>query len=309
MTNIRATSTKTNRYFLGALVALAALMLAAGLLAPRAYADPGTFTVNRTADTPDANLSNAVCDVNLAASGNQCTLRAAIQEANDNDNPTETDLIKFSIPDSLDTGVKTITPTSDLPSVDEPVIIDGYSQPGTSVNTFAKGTNAKLLIEINGTKVGFHGLDIHASNTVVKGLVINRFGEDIALDFFPTEGDLLMNVRIEGNFIGTNAAGTSALANRSGVSLFAVTNSTVGGTSRASRNLISGNEFDGAFIEGGVPFGQGNAENNTVLGNLIGTKKDGVQPLGNGVDGVGLPTAPLATTSSRTPSSRTPSKA
>src|SRR5215211_2025230 len=267
---------------LALLVALAMV----GLLAPRAYAAPSTFTVNLTADTPDANLSNAVCDVNPTVSGNQCTLRAAIQQANANNNPTETDLINFNIPDSIDPGVKTISPGSSLPSIEEPVIIDGYSQPGSSVNTLAKATNAKLLIELNGKDTITRGLNVFASNSVVRGLVIRRF-TDIGINNAPN-GDLLTNVRIEGNFIGTNASGTSALGNGAGVNFFAVANSTIGGTSRASRNLISGNKFEGVFIEGGGNFGQGSADNNLIQGNLIGTQKDGVTALGNGNAGVAL---------------------
>jgi CSLREA domain-containing protein len=268
-------------------IALLAALVMVGLLAPQARA-VSTFSVNLTADTEDANLSDAVCDVNPAASGNQCTLRAAIQEANDNINPTEQDLINFNIPDSVDPGVKTITPDSSLPDLLEPVIIDGYSQPLTSANTLAKRTNAKLLIELNGNNSISRALDIQTSNSVVKGLVINRFTlHGIAI--FP-DADLLTNVRIEGNFIGTNPAGTSALSNGgTGVYLFATANSTVGGTSRASRNLISGNQQAGVFIDdGGSCCGLGSSDNNLVQGNLIGTKKDGIQPLGNGLEGVSI---------------------
>ena len=38
--------------------------------------------VNTLADAPDANLGDSVCDSDGATSGSQCTLRAAIQEAN-----------------------------------------------------------------------------------------------------------------------------------------------------------------------------------------------------------------------------------
>jgi hypothetical protein len=224
--------------------------------------------------------------VNPTAQGNQCTLRAAIQEANDNLNPTETDLINFNIPDSVDPGVKTISPGSNLPSIEEPVIIDGYSQPGSSVNTLAKGTNAKLLIQLNGNNSTDRGLNIFTSDTVVKGLVINRF-TNIGIEIAPF-GDLLTNVRVEGNFLGTNAAGTSDLSNLVGVDLFATANSTVGGTSRASRNLISGNTLTGIFIAGGNCCGQGSSDHNLVQGNLIGTQKDGITALGNGTDGVAL---------------------
>jgi hypothetical protein len=166
------------------------------------------------------------------------------------------------------------------------VIIDGYSQPGSSVNTLQQGTNAKLRIQLNGTNGtdGDDGLTINASNTVVKGLVINRFGEQgirIRTEF-SNGADHVTNVRIEGNFIGTNRAGTSALGNdRAGVLLFTgTTNSTVGGTSLASRNLISGNQIIGVDIE--------NAGNNKVQGNLIGTQKDGISALGNDLDGVAV---------------------
>jgi hypothetical protein len=59
-----------------ALVALSALATAAPVTAAP------TFLVDRTGDASDRNLANAVCDVSTA-SGNQCTLRAAIEEAND----------------------------------------------------------------------------------------------------------------------------------------------------------------------------------------------------------------------------------
>jgi hypothetical protein len=54
------------------------------------------------------------------------------------------------------------------------VIIDGYSQPGASENTLAAGTNAVLKIELNGEGRPFPGLWFLTSNSVVRGLVINR---------------------------------------------------------------------------------------------------------------------------------------
>src|SRR3989304_4654243 len=41
-----------------------------------------SLEVNVTGDEPDAALTDGVCDVDLSTDGNQCTLRAAIQEAN-----------------------------------------------------------------------------------------------------------------------------------------------------------------------------------------------------------------------------------
>jgi CSLREA domain-containing protein len=255
------------------LAVIGVLVLMVGLVAQRAHAAPSSFTVNSTAD-PGTGGCNAT----------QCTLREAILAANSNNNPTETDRINFNISGTALN--KTIAPTSALPQIVEPVIIDGYSQPNSAPNTLTQGTNALLRIQIDGTNVvgSGNGLHVNASNTVVKGLVINRFsgGSGIFIDR-PFQGDLVTNVRIEGNFIGTNRAGTSALGNSGGVILVATTNSTVGGTSLASRNLISGNQRSGVSIAGS---GGNIAEDNKLQGNLIGTQKDGISALGNAFDGV-----------------------
>jgi hypothetical protein len=263
---------------------IGAILMAVLLLALPAQAVPSTFSVNRTGDQADADTADNTCDWVLSTPGNQCTLRAAIQQANANANPTDQDRINFNIGGTALS--KTITPTVDLPPIEEPVIIDGYSQPGSSVNTLAQGTNAILRIQLNGTNVNDEGLRIAASNTVVKGLVINRFGEDGILTEPPNFTDHVTNVRIEGNFIGTNRSGTSALGNAGNgvVLLDGATNTTVGGTSLASRDLISGNAFSGVVIESNVE----SADRNTVRGNLIGTQKDGISALGNGSDGVAI---------------------
>lgn len=51
-----------------------------------------TFTVNQTADLVDADGSDNRCDTNLALAGDQCSLRAAIQQAN---HTRDTDTIDF----------------------------------------------------------------------------------------------------------------------------------------------------------------------------------------------------------------------
>ncbi len=87
------------------------------------------FKVNSTTDFPDRNVGDGVCDADFAV-GNLCTLRVAIQEANAT---TELDAIHFNIPEAFrnpGSGVATIAPSSELPIITKPVIIDGYSQPG-----------------------------------------------------------------------------------------------------------------------------------------------------------------------------------
>src|SRR5207244_6208780 len=191
--------------------------------------------------------------------------------------------INFNIPGG---GVHTISPLTVLPTITQTVTIDGYSQPGSSPNTNppAMGINAAILIELSGVNSGsnFSGLIISASSCTVQGLVINRFVHD-EIDIF-SDGNV-----IAGNFIGTNPAGTVALPNGSG-GLGAViftspsSNNTVGGTTPAVRNLISGNVGYGVDIPGGT--------GNTVQGNLIGTDVTGAMALGN--TGVGVSTGGLS---------------
>jgi uncharacterized repeat protein (TIGR01451 family) len=185
-----------------------------------------------------------------------------------------TDTIDFAIPGS---GVQTIRLGQNLPVITDPVIIDGYSQPGSSPNTLATGDDAVLLIELDGTVVEspgapIYGLTITAADTIVRGLIINRFrGHGIVIAGLG--GDL-----IEGNFIGTDASGSVDLAN-SGDAVRIIGqngNNTIGGTAAAARNILSGNGSWGIEI---------NSSGNLVQGNLIGVNVDG-DPLGNGRDGV-----------------------
>ena len=87
--------------------------------------------------------------------------------------------------------------------------------------------------------------------------------------------------RVQGNFIGTDAAGTSAVPNLVGVELDdAAGPNLIGGATAAARNVISGNAGPGVFLDGAGTTG------NTVQGNFIGVAADGTTPLGNAAQGV-----------------------
>jgi hypothetical protein len=82
---------------------------------------------------------------------------------------------------------------------------------------------------------------------------------------------------VEGNLIGTNAAGRSALPNGANgvlVSGAAVYN-TIGGASSAAGNVISGNKGDG------VLFSDAGTSNNLLQYNKIGTDATGESPVSN----------------------------
>jgi hypothetical protein len=101
------------------------------------------------------------------------TLREAITAANTNADPSGdttpgdpgVNTIAFNI---SGTGVHTIHPTSALPTITDPMIIDGYSQPGSSANTLADGDDTVLLIELSRGDLPINGLTITAGGSTVR---------------------------------------------------------------------------------------------------------------------------------------------
>jgi CSLREA domain-containing protein/uncharacterized repeat protein (TIGR01451 family) len=231
-----------------------------------------TFVVNSTADTNDG-----ACTTGTGG----CTLREAINAAN---TVLGLDMISFSIPGS---GVRIITLSSALPTITDLVTIDGTLQPGFS---------GSPLIELNGTAVTTSGgLFITAGQTTVRGLIINRFAGltgGIGIRLLTNGGN-----RIEGNQIGTNAAGTAALSNQIGISI-STPNNTIGGTVPSARNIISGNRSNGIVISGS------SATGNRVQGNFIGTDVAGAGAVANALNGVEITDAPGNTIGGTTPEAR-----
>ncbi len=232
---------------------------------------PYTFAVNSTGDGGDANLADGVCQTSTRG---QCTLRAAIEQANAR---AGRDTIVFNVKGN---GVHTIKPAfGPLPAITQPIVIDGYTQPGATPNTNPAGgpSNAVLRIELNGASAGSfaNGLAVTAGYATIRGLAINGFAEGSAIHLENAGGSF-----IEGNFIGTDAAGTRDLGNRVGIAVFSGSNNnTIGGAAAAARNVISGNRDDGLQLGG---------TSNTVLGNLIGADATGARALANGGRGLTL---------------------
>ncbi len=92
-----------------------------------------------------------------------------------------------------------------------------------------------------------------------------------------TQGNL-----VQGNYIGTNAAGMAALPNvLDGINVYGyASNNTIGGVVTGTSNLISGNGIRGVIIA------YNGASSNLVQGNLIGVASDGVTPLPNNSSGI-----------------------
>lgn len=208
------------------------------------------------------------------------SLRAGMVFANENAGATPT-TIDFNIPGD---GVHTIEPHSPLPAVGN-VLIDGYSQPGAQPNTLATGDNAVLKIELDGfAAADGPGLEL-MDGAEVRGLIINRFAGHPAILADPQTPfgvQFQALVTVDGNFIGTNAAGNADFAQNNGTGVEARGDCLIGGAAAEDMNLISGNTGDGVVFSGGG----GNSPGNVVEGNHIGTDATGTTALPNGQSGV-----------------------
>ena len=239
-------------------VALAFLILA--ITASTGYTE--VYWVTATADTGNGSL------------------RWALQEAGAD---AALDSIYFNIPTS-DPGYNpgppsrwVIRPDSTFAINFNPVVIDGYTQPGAVENTNAApgALNGALKIVLNGVNAGgsADGLSLAGANSVVRGLVVNNWGESGLK--ISNAGPCL----IEGNYIGTHVSGTYDLSNKHGIEIIWGQH-TIGGSTPAARNLISGNNRYGIKCEGAPPSNP--VEQTVIQGNLIGTHRNGTSAIPNG---------------------------
>jgi hypothetical protein len=217
------------------------------------------------APTQPELVTYTVSNTNNSGAG---SLREAIELANANSGK---DRIVFDI--QAGSGVRTIVPVSPLPAITSPVELDATTQPGYA------GTP---VIELNGSSASLvqAGLVVSGSgrDSTIKGLAINRFN-GAGIKIVETG-----NVTLEGNFIGTNPAGTVAQGNAGpGIYMEWAGSNIIGGTTASARNLISGNGGNGITIQG-----VGVSESNQILGNYIGTNISGTAALGNGGHGVSI---------------------
>ena len=211
---------------------------------------PATFTVTNTGDSGPGSL------------------RAAIEAANAS---PSADTILFRIPASdpgFGGGVFTIRPATALPAVQSPTFLDAVSQLALTGNTNPDGPE----IVLDGSSAGrADGLELSGTDSVARGFVIQGFsGAGVRIN-----GN---RNRVEGCYLGTNAAGTVGVFNGFGVYVFLGGTNIIGGTQASSRNVITGNAEDGIHLDG--------AFGTVVLGNLIGTNALGTAAIQNNRSGI-----------------------
>lgn len=234
-----------------------------------------TFTVNSTSDLASQNCT-----------GGACSLRGALIAAN---LTAAEDIIAFNI-SQADPGFQASTQhwrinvgSTELPSVEQAVVIDGYTQPGAIANTLTPaqgGLNSVLKIEIQGnvnsSLVAFNLLGYTAAMpSSFRGLVINGFQiSQILL----TGG---VAHRVEGCYIGTDVLGQTALPGNIGINIGpGRTNYQIGGLLPAQRNLIASQQSTAINGFNQTGFAQEYVDL-VIQGNLIGLNRQGSAALLN----------------------------
>ena len=206
--------------------------------------------------------------VSTTADSGAGSLRQAIIDANATANSGGADVIKFDIAGA---GPHIISLSSVLPDITETVIINGSSEPD-----FA--SNPVLVIDGNGLNGDGLVLTSGASGSTISGLVIRDFTSNAIQINSGSDGNT-----ITGNYLGQfNADGSDAgVGENIGAAVIYIqgANNTIGGTTAADRNIISGGA-NGVFIDGATATG------NQVAGNYIGTNISGNSAIGNTFSGV-----------------------
>ncbi|MEM8887349.1 MAG: hypothetical protein AAGD28_05140 [Bacteroidota bacterium] len=181
------------------------------------------------------------------------SLREAIGLANTN---IGWDTIHFNIAGA---GLKTISLLSSLPIVQDTLFVDGSSDPGYA---------GFPLIHINANTAS-HCLFFSANADYSNVHALNLTGADFAA--VQSFADYL---KVTACFVGVNNTGTLAQPNDFiGIGIYSSSHVTIGGTTAAEANLISGN--------GGVSVFFSQSDSSTVLGNKLGTDITGSLSIGN----------------------------
>lgn len=239
-----------------------------------------TFVVNVTTDglaAHDANPGDGIC----LTSGGDCTMRAAIEEANANSGP---DVILFDA-SFVFTGVSLSASVGALPTITEQVFINASGI--TAYNSGATDLdNAPPMFGISGTQVlGSTADGLHFSGAAASGSEVTA----LAIINFPDNGVSISNgannIVLRRNYIGVTGADIPAGNGGYGVYAFQTSGHQIGrrydGTFFTSLgNVISNSGDDGVLLF--------QSDNNRLYGNRIGLSPDGSDNHGNGGFGISI---------------------
>ena len=144
---------------------------------------------------------------------------------------------------------------------------------GTDKNGATALGNGQAGVYLN--NVG--GNTVGGTTTAARNVISGNTGDGVVIS-----GALATMNLVEGNYIGIDQSGLKPLGNGlDGVRLDGASNDSIGGTAAGAGNVISGNPGNGIQVLAG-------ATATVIVGNLIGTDKNGATALGNGQAGVYL---------------------
>ena len=208
------------------------------------------FTVNLTTDQHDASLADSVCDIDLATAGEQCSLRAAVEQAN---NLLTRDRILFNLPSN---SVITLTELNG-----GQIQINGDALPNNELQIIGPGANNLTIDGGSGTNRIFSINNHDTNTTAISGVTLTGGnGNNSSGGAIDSEAGVIMLDRVY--IYGNNAVIGGGVYT---VGLLVIRNSTI------SENIATGN------CGGICSFGTGTAiVNSTVSGNSSGNFGGGI---------------------------------
>src|SRR5215208_5920133 len=228
------------------------LLALVGALILAAPAAAGTsFVVNDAGDVDDVSLGDGQCDTDIGTVGDQCTLRAAFSEANN-----QAGNGPFAVTFSLPAGTTIQTTGGIGANAGKQIDIDGCGPaPGNDPCVGLRSSTSSTILGFQTTS-SVTGLAISSAANASEGvfstggtLTVQRSWLGIGID--GSAGALGVGVRVQGN------------------------NGVIGGTAPAERNVFA-NDTTGLLVESG--------DNTVIRGNYFGVNSSGTT---TGVSGNG----------------------
>ncbi|MGM1057410.1 MAG: NosD domain-containing protein [Bacteroidota bacterium] len=215
-----------------------------------------TFTVNSTEDKEDIDLADNKC----ADSNGNCTLRAAIENAN-----------KFPDKDKINFKINGPNPHTILLKKNLPVIKETVELNAIELNCYSPD-NPQIILNGSGIISDFSRIAVDAPNGL--WLTAESSGSTIkgfAIVGFSKAGLMVYSDRniIQSNLIGLTPNGRAGSRTSFGI-LIKGTDNLIGGSDIGDKNVISAAKV-GVFLYSG----------NIIMGNYIGTTADGCSPRPN----------------------------
>ncbi len=227
----------------------------------------GVLIVDTTSDVADGDTSSISALLTDKGADGFISLREAMMATNNTANldGSTPDEIHFNI---AGVGPHTISVLSGLPDITDAVIIDGTTEPDF-VSSPVMTIDGTL---VGGVPAGF-SLMSGSDGSTIRGFAITQFPSNgILIDH--SNGNL-----IEGNYIGLEVDGTTLALNAgAGIEIISSSDTMIGGSTTAQRNVISGNS-QGILLWSGTT-------GTIIQGNYIGTDVSGTVDLGNSGTGV-----------------------